>query len=435
MIRESFTGAWQQNVTLDAATVLAYYAVFACQTLISSDIAKCCLRLVQEDADGIWTPTESAAFSPVLRKPNHFQTTQQFIETWVLSLLTRGNAYILKQRDERRVVVRLYVLDPSRVKPLVTVDGAVYYELRRDDMSGLPEETVTVPASEIIHDRMNTLFHPLVGLSPIYACGLAAMQGLSIQSNSQKFFTNGSMPGAIITAPQGITPEQAATLKTNWETNFSGNNYGKVAVLGGDLKFNGLTMNAVDAQLIEQLKWTGVDVCACHHVPPYLIDIGDPPPYANIDPVIQKYFNQCLQARFLGIENGLDEGLGLTKRINGVQLGTEFDINDLIWMDQAARNKAASDGIGSGGMSPDEARKRFFQLGKVPGGDTPYLQQQYFSLAALAKRDAADPFSKPEPAPAAPAADANAADDEELMAASFASALRRKSLERWRRAA
>lgn len=45
-----------------------------------------------------------------------------------------------------------------------------------DNLSTL-EEGLTVPASEIIHDRMNCLFHPLVGISPIFACGLAAMAG------------------------------------------------------------------------------------------------------------------------------------------------------------------------------------------------------------------------------------------------------------------
>jgi phage portal protein BeeE len=49
-------------------TVLTYSAVFACVTLIAADIAKLRLRLVAQDEDGIWTETESAAFSPVLRK-------------------------------------------------------------------------------------------------------------------------------------------------------------------------------------------------------------------------------------------------------------------------------------------------------------------------------------------------------------------------------
>jgi phage portal protein BeeE len=45
-------------------------------------------------------------------------------------------------------------------------------------------------------------------------------------------------------------------------------------------------------------------------------------------------------------------------------------------------------------MAPDEARFRA-NLPAVPGGAYPYLQQQNYSLEALAKRDANDPFAKP----------------------------------------
>ena len=46
--------------------------------LIAQDIGKVCLRLVTEDANGIWTETENPAFSPVLRKPNRYQTSSSF---------------------------------------------------------------------------------------------------------------------------------------------------------------------------------------------------------------------------------------------------------------------------------------------------------------------------------------------------------------------
>ena len=67
--------------------------------------------------------------------------------------------------------------------------------------------------------------------------------------------------------------------------------------------------------------------------------------------------------------------------------------------------KAAGDGIGGAGLSPNEARKRYHGLGPVAGGDSPYMQQQYFSLEALAERDAAQPFVTPTP-PRAPAEEA-----------------------------
>jgi HK97 family phage portal protein len=426
IVREPFMGAWQRNQEISMDTVLPYSAVFACVTLISSDIAKLCLRLVEQDPNGVWIETESPAFSPFMRKPNRYQTRVKFIEQWIVTKLIHGNAYILKQRDQRGVVVAGYVLDPTRVTPLVAQDGSVYYELKRDDLSGLPLEIVTVPAREIIHDTMVALYHPLVGLSPIYACGLASMQGLAIQGNSNKLFANGSIPGGVLTAPGNIGDETAARLKAYWDTNFTGDNVGKVAVLGDGLKYEGMSYNAVDMQLIDQLKWTGETVCSCFHVPAYMIGIGPPPPYANIEPLLQQYYSQCIQSLITSLEVCLDEGLGLLQKIDGRQYGTEFDIDDLIWMDTATRTKAAGDSIGSGGMSPDEARKKYFGLGPVPGGDTPYMQQQYWPLRQLAERDVPVPASALDAAGTAPIEDED--DDAMDLAAAF-SAIHRKALD------
>jgi hypothetical protein len=67
--------------------------------------------------------------------------------------------------------------------------------------------------------------------------------------------------------------------------------------------------------------------------------------------------------------------------------GTEFDLDDLLRMDTATKVKAAADAVGSGTMAPNEARRRYFGLGPTDGGESPYLQVQNYSLAALAKRD------------------------------------------------
>jgi HK97 family phage portal protein len=439
IIREPSTGAWQRNEELRTENILANPTVFSCTDLISSDIGKCRLRLVQKTLEDVWEETTSTAFSPVLRKPNRYQIVNKFIQQWILSKLVHGNTYVLKQRDNRNVVVAMYVLDPTRVTPLVTPDGGVYYGLGRFDLAQIGPDNPIVPASEIIHDVMVPLFHPLIGVSPIFACALAALQSLKIQDNSTAFFSNGSQPGGVLTAPGVITDATAQRAKTYWETEFSGQNVGRVAVLGDGLKYEPLSVNAVDAQLIEQLKWTTETICGCYHVPAALIDSSHQPPYGKSELMTQQYYSQCLQTLFTCCENSLDEGLELPP-----PYGTEFDIDDLIWMDTATKTKAAGDSIGAGALSPDEARKKYYGLGSVPGGETPYMQQQYFSLKALAKRDAEDPFSKPAPASAAtgPGDEEEGFEEEAETAASktfvadFRAALTRKAQhEGWHRAA
>ena len=415
VVREPYTGAWQENVEITAETALSYSTVFACVTLIASDIAKLGLRLVWQDAAGIWTEAESPAFSPVLRKPNRYQSRVKFIEQWITSKLIHGNTYVLKTRDGRGVVTALYVLDPTRVMPLVSASGDVYYEIKRDDLSGLPEERLVLPARDIIHDTMICLWHPLVGVSPIFAAGMAAQQGLNIQAGSKAFFENGANPSGMLTAPGAISDETVARLLETLATKKPGE-----TLVGGDgLKFETFTMNAVDAQLIDQLKWTGQTICACYHVPPYMVGLVPAPPYANHEPLVQLYHAQCLQSLIVNLEVSLDEGLGLGPQFEN-RYGVEVDTDDLIWLDTATRTKAASDGISSGALSPDEARHKYYGLGAVPGGATPYLQQQYFSLKALAERDADKPFVKAATPPPADAPDDIPDDELESRAAAMA---------------
>lgn len=83
LIRESFMGARQKNVEVKVDSVLSFHAVFACQTLIASDVAKLRVKLVEQDSAGIWSETKRAAYSPVLRKPNGYQNRIQFFENWL----------------------------------------------------------------------------------------------------------------------------------------------------------------------------------------------------------------------------------------------------------------------------------------------------------------------------------------------------------------
>lgn len=400
-LRESFTGAWQQNVVVDQAAVLAHSTVFACLTLIAGDLSKMTLRLLRQDAGtDIWTPpTSPTVWSPVLRKPNRYQNIIQFVQQWVLSKLSYGNTYVLKERDNRGgagngIVRALYILDPNRVRPLVAPDGSIFYQLDQDTISSLPT-SVTVPASEIIHDRINCLFHPLVGLSPIYACGLSATVGLRIQNAEASLFANGGRPGGILTAPGAISDDTAKRLKDYWDNNFTGANAGKVAVLGDGLKFDpNPVMSSVDAQVIDQLKWNAEQVCSTFHVPPYMVGVGAPPNFANVQALAVQYFTQCLQVHAVEVEACLDEGIELPPNY-----ATAFNEDDLLRMDSATMMETIVKGL-QGVLKPNEGRAKL-NLPPVPGGDTPYMQQQMFSLAALAERDAAQPFAKPAPAPPA----------------------------------
>lgn len=407
--------AFQRDEDWTTDTVLAHHAVYACTTLIANDVGKLRHKLVEQDNDLIWSEVKNPAFSPVLRRPNHYQNHIQFKQWWITSKLARGNAYAIKQRDNRGVVTALYLLDPCRVQPLVAPDGAVFYELREDNLSGIQDSTVVVPASEIIHDRMNCLFHPLVGVSPIFAAGSAANIGLSIQQNSSKFFGNDSNPGGILMVPGSIPQEKANELKEAWNTNYTGDNVGKVAILADGMKFQPMRMSSVDSQLIEQLKWTAEVVCSTFHVPPYKIGVGALPSYQNIEALQQDYYSACLQSLIEEYEACMDEGLGLETPVGGRQLGVELDLDGLLRMDTKTQMDTLVAGVSGSVLTIDDARAKLDRK-RVTGGDSIWMQQQNYSLKALAERDKGNPFAKPVPAIAPPQTEDDELDAERALA-------------------
>lgn len=411
-IRESFSGAWQSNVTIDPQhSLLASSAVYACITLIATDISKLRIRLMALQ-QGVWQETASAAFSPVLRKPNHYQTRNQFMNQWVSSKLIHGNTYVLKERDQRGIVVALYVLDSRLVKPLVTDIGDVYYQIGRDRITG-SQESVTVPASEIIHDRGVCFFHPLIGIGPLYAAALSTTQGNRIQQNSAKFFENMSRPSGMLTAPNVISDETAIRLKSEFEKNFSGVNVGRLMVAGDGLEYKDLgTIPAQQSQLIDQLRWTVEDIARAFHIPLHKIASDTGLKFSNMAAMNQDYYNQTLQGLIEDIESLLDEGLGLTG--GPQQLGVALDLDGLLRMDPVQRAERNEKNVKAAIWSIDEARATD-DMPPLPSGagKEPFMQQQNFPLSVLLQQPPpgsvpAAPVVPALPAPTDPAADPNA---------------------------
>ena len=392
LVREPFTTAWQQNKELQTDQVRSFFAIYACLTLISGDISKMAAEVKRVDSDGVWK-TVYNGIHKLLKKPNRYQNSVQFRQWWITSKLASGNTYVLKQRGKGGNIEAMYVIDCSKVTPLVADDGSVYYELNTDNLNGVTEARLVVPASEMIHDRYQPQFHPLIGVSPIYAAALAGAMGKKIQQDSHRFFANGASPGGILTAPGSISKTTADTLKAEWDKNYSGENAGRVAVVGDGLKFEAMRAKSTDSQLVEQLRLSADIVASCFHVPTYKISMNtapNKPQEANL-----AYYSDCLQVLIEEMEACLDDGLEVP---DGMMI--ELDTDDLLRMDKAAFIDMLAKAVGGSVMTPNAAMLELNQS-PVTGGDTIYMQQQNYSLEALSKRDAQDdPFGNKQKEPA-----------------------------------
>ena len=384
VVEEPFTGAWQRNMELRIESTLTYPTLYACLDRISSDIGKLPYVLKREDEDGRWVEDRgNTAYWPVLRKPNRYQTAQQFREAWLLSKLIQGNTYVLKGRDSRGVVDRLWILDPCRVLPMVSDSGDVFYQINYGVGANLlpeayPAEQLIIPESEIIHDRMNCFHHQLIGVPPLCAANWAAVKNLKILQDSTTFFSNGANPGGILTAPAGMTEEDAQSVKDYWNSGFKGANSGKVAVIGADMKFTPFAFKSADNQLVEQMQYSDQQITQPFGIPPFKVGIGTIPAGLKVSELNQLYYADALQRHIEAMENLLDEGLGIRR-----PQGVELDLEPLLRMDETAQSAVEVSLVSGEIKTTNEARKRF-NLPPLTGGDTIYKQQQDFPLSEIA---------------------------------------------------
>lgn len=414
--RETFPGEWQSSSRAATGTAtkrspLAHSAVYTCINIIASDISKLQLRVMRPREGDKYGGREVHKNHPLMRvfnKPNHYQTSLQFLQHYVASKLWTGNAYVVLFRDGRGVVESMHALDPTTVTPAITADGSLWYLVKADKLNKLPED-IYLPARDVIHDRAITLFHPLIGVSPLYAAAVSASIGNSISANSEAFFSNMSRSSGTLTAPGEIPDATAIRLKKEWADNYSGIGFGTVAVLGSGLEWKPLNMTAVDAQLIEQLRFTVEDVGRVYRVPSFML--GETKlTYRNSEQLTRTYFQGCLSYHIEAMEQCFNQKFEMS---GGTKV--EFDLTPLFRMETDLRYDTHQKALTAGIKAINEVRAEE-DLPPVKGGEEPRLQMQYVPLSmanmpAPTAPGAQPPTAAQEPPPQDDTDDDDTADD------------------------
>jgi HK97 family phage portal protein len=388
-------GAWQRNMSSsfsDPLGMTAFSAVYACTQIISADIAKLPINIIEIDPKtNERTILASDAFARLFKRPNSYQSRVDFIQLFILSYLIYGNAYILLIRDGRNAVTEMHVLDPRGVWPRIADDGSVFYQCSINALAGLHAGAL-IPARDIIHHRVPlSAANPLMGVTPIYAAASSSAMGIKILNNSEKFFGNMSRPSGTLTSDKRISEQTAERLKKDWDDNFSGDRIGRTAILGEGLKWEGMQVSAVDAQLIEQLRWSVEDVSRVFRVPPYLLGDMSKVTYRNTEQAGRAYIAGCLGYHLEGLEERFEVAFGFEPIYE-----IEFDVSAMLKTELDVRYAALNRAVGGPWMSPNEARSSE-GFGPVDGGEEPMVQIQNRPLSQINEPPPASPNTPPAP--------------------------------------
>lgn len=260
-------------------TAMRVAAVSACVRLISQTVGSLPLHVYHRVGDGRERALPTHSLERVLQRPNGWQTSMEFREQLMASVLMRGNGYAwinwvkgavhdadgrLEWRDQ---VAELIPLDPNAVEVRRKAwKAAPTYLLWLEDGQKLP-----LPAEEILHIR-GLSFNGAAGRGVIQDARESVSVAINTQTYARRFWKNDATPGVVISTDQVLTRPQAEELADQWDSRHGGSQEARrTAVLGKGAKVEKLALTAEDSQFLETRKFQRAEIAGLFMVPPHLI--------------------------------------------------------------------------------------------------------------------------------------------------------------------
>ena len=317
----------------------------------------------------------TSALSRVLRIPNGYQTYSDFRVFLVRQLLSTGNAYAIATRNDRNEIVALHPIAHGSCSPMIEPETKeVFYSVKANPLM-TEDVTFVVPARDVLHIKLYTPLHPLIGVSPLTYAAMAMSANSALSAHMATFFNNMARPSFVLSTDQSLTKEQMSQLRSAWEDQSKNINSGGVPILSNGLKAETLGLTSQDAQLVEAFKMTVEDIGRALRIPLPLMGVSTT--YSSTEALMSFWLSTGLGFLINHIEVAFDKFFDL-----GADEFVEFDTDSLLRVDFSARVEGLAKATMSGLMSPNEGRARL-ELPSVENGDMPTVQQQQIPLDLL----------------------------------------------------
>jgi len=356
--------------------------IWACVKLIASAISTLPLivyeRTEEDGRDSRRVAREHPLYRLLHDSPNADMTAVDFWNSVALRLLLWGNAYVLKTYGSGGRLVSLDPLDPGRMTVRRPADGSVRY------IYADPSGQKTYTEDEIWHIKGFTE-DGLTGLSPI-AVGCRAIMGANAAAHaSASVFAGNLRPTGVVSIEPILTVDQRKQMQTAVIDGIFGNDeVGRQYLLEGGAKYQQLTINPVDAQLVEQLALSVEDLCRLYGVPPAMVGHGTAVSNWGTGREQQNlgFLQYVLDPDLVRIQQSIAKSL--LSPVDRRKYYAEFSREGFFRMDSEGRGNFYDKMIKASVYTPNFCRS-LENLEPLPGGDTLLVQGAMIPLEMAGK--------------------------------------------------
>ncbi len=358
-------------VTADKAMRLS--AVWGCVRLLSESVSTLPIKIYFRQADGSRKLAQDHPVYQVLcRRPNLEMTPSRFMLMVVASICLRGNAFVEKLFIGSKLVSLVPLLPQNMVvKRLDT--GRLEYTYTENGKKRV------IPEKNLMHIRGFGL-DGVCGMMPMMSGRDVIGSAMAVEESAAKIFEQGLQSSGFLSAEQPLSDDQRERLRGYMQAFTGSKNAGKIMVLEGGLKYQGVSMNPEDAQMLESRSFSIEEICRWFRVPPFMVGHTSKQSSwaSSLEGMNLQFLTHTLRPLLVNIEQEISRCL-----LNGEEdLFAEFSVEGLLRADSAGRAAYYTSALQNGWMSRNDVR-RLENMPPIEGGDIYTVQLNLTPLEDL----------------------------------------------------
>jgi len=297
-------------------------------------------------------------YNVIGKRPNKWMNRPQFWGLAIVHICFRGNFYAfkVKVRDEVRELLPIH---PDRVMEVKqNSDWSLTYRISSADnwdgkKVGPGREYRDYSQDEIFHIR-GMSFDGITGVNPIEYARECIAIGLSSEQFLGQYFGKGLHPGAVVTHPNSLKNPQDRAAAINAAYSGLDKSHGVMILEAGET-IAWPAIKLVDAQFLEQMRFTEAQIAGMYGVPLMLINGGDnPETYASASEFKRFFVDTTVSSIAVNFESTSD--MSLLKEEDQNRYYAKFNLNSLLRGNPKERSEFYKELINCEVMNPNEAR-------------------------------------------------------------------------------
>lgn len=378
-------GGWVGISLMSRSKPMLLSAVYRCTDLISDTVGVLPLKIYSIDKDGFKLEAKDHPLWWLLdNEPNENMDRFNFLKVLTVSALLRGNGYAYIERDAKGVVpVQLYFISENDVTIVWHTDKDGI-KRKRYQVNYL---TALVEPSDMIH-ILNFSYDGIIGVSTLTHASQTLEISTANEESTVNLFAGGQRVAGVLNVEGARpTPEQKKEIYDSWAENTSKS--GGLQILPGNMKYQPISINPKDAQMLESRQFNVIDICRFFSVSPVKAFDLSKSSYSTVEATQLQYLTDTALTWITKFEQELNRKLLL--RSERGKYVIEFDTSVLLRTDKAAQATYWKEMFNIGSATPNEIRQKS-NLSRIEGGDDAFVQVNVQTLKKATEK-VSDNFS------------------------------------------